>query len=118
MKNYKKIKNQIGYIENKYLGIPRPGGHYVYIREVNKNGTCDVNVVTSLEDKNKVVNQKKIKQVKQGNTYALPLFDTTFTRWSGINKKPIKDVPINKIQDIGKKKVKRRHDFFIGKYLQ
>lgn len=118
MKNLKKMKNKIGYIDNKYLGIPRPGGHYVYIREVNKNGTCDVNVVTSLEDKNKIINQNKLIQVKRGNTYALPLFDTNFVRWSGVNKKPIKNVDITKIQDIGKKKIKRRHDFFIGKYLQ
>ncbi len=90
--NYKKIKNQIGYIENKYLGIPRPGGHYVYIREVNNNGMCDVNVVTSLEDRDKKINRKKIKQVRVGNTYALPYFDTNFSRWSGVNKKPIKNV--------------------------
>ena len=113
-----KIKNKIGYVDNKYLGINKPKGHYVYIRKVNKNGTCDVNVVTSLEDKNAKFDFNKIKQVKKGNTYPIPKYDTNFSRWSGINKKPISNVPINKLQDIGKKKIKKRHHFFIGKYMQ
>lgn len=113
-----KIKNKIAYIDNKYLGINKPKGHYVYIRKVNKNGTCDVNVVTSLEDKNAKFDFNKIKQVKKGNTYPIPKYDTNFSRWSGINKKPISNVPINKLQDIGKRKIKKRHHFFIGKYMK
>lgn len=116
--NKKAIKNKIGYVDNRYLGIDRPNGHYVYIRKVNNDGTCDVNVVTSLEDKNRHITPSKIKQVKNGNTYPIPLFDTNFSRWSGINKKPISNVPINMVQDIGKKKIKKRHYFFIGKYLK
>lgn len=59
----KNIKNKIGYVDNKYLGINKPKGHYVYIRKVNNDGTCDVNVVTSLEDRNAKLDFKKIKQV-------------------------------------------------------
>ncbi len=112
------IKNKIGYVDNKYLGINKPKGHYVYIRKVNNDGTCDVNVVTSLEDKSHRYDFNKLKQVKKGNTYPLPKYDTTFSRWSGINKKPISNVSINKVQDIGKKKIKKRHHFFIGKFMQ
>lgn len=114
----KTIKNKIGYVDNKYLGINKPKGHYVYIRKVNNDGTCDVNVVTSLEDRNARLDFKKIKQVKKGNTYPIPKYDTNFSRWSGINKKPISNVPIDKVQDIGKKKIKKRHYFFIGKYMK
>lgn len=114
----KSIKNKIGYVDNRFLGINKPKGHYVYIRKVNNNGTCDVNVVTSLEDKNHRYDFNKLKQVKKGNTYPLPKYDATFSRWSGINKKPISNVPIDKVQDIGRKKIKKRHHFFIGKYMK
>ena len=114
------IKNKIGYCENKNLkGLQHlSGGHYVYIRKVNKNGTCDVNVVTSLEDERHNFNFDKLKQVKKGNTYSIPKYDSNFSRWSGINKKPIKNVKISSIKDIGKKKIKKRHHFFIGKFMK
>ena len=116
----KKIKGQIGYCDNKYLpGLEHlPGGHYVYIREVRSDGKCDVNVVTSLEDKNRKFNLDKLKQVKRGNTYSVPKDDSNFSRWSGINKTPICDIDVSKIQDIGKKKIRTRHKFFIGKFLK
>lgn len=104
----KTIKNKIGYVDNKYLGINRPKGHYVYICKVNNDGTCDVNVVTSLEDRNHRYDFEKIKQVRKGNTYPLPHYDTNFVRWSGVTHKPIKNVPIDKVQDMGKK-IKKRH---------
>ena len=115
-----KIKNKIGYCDNKNLpGLEHlSGGHYVYIRKINKNGTCDVNVITSLENVDGKFNLAKIRQVKRGNTYAIPKYDANFSRWSGVNKMPIKDVKIVKIKDVGKKKVKRRHNFFIGKFMQ
>lgn len=115
-----KIKNKVGYCSNKDLRIKSKTskGHYVYIREVHKDGTCDVNTITSLEDKNGHFNLSRFKQVKKGNTYPLPQTDTNFSRWSGINKVPIKNVNINSILDIGKKKIKKRHNFFIGKYMK
>ena len=113
-----KYKGKIGYCDNKYLGIKSSGGHYVYIREVNKNGTCDVNVITSLENKNKQYNFNKLKQVRKGNTYAIPKYDANFTLWSGVNKTPIKNVKTSKITNIGKKKIKKRHFFFIGKFMK
>lgn len=113
-----KIKNMVGYCDNKNLkGLEHiHGGHYVYIRKDNKNGTCDVNVVTSLEDKNANFNFSKLKQVKKGNTYPITKVDSTFSRWSGINKGVIHNVPVNKIEDIGKKKIKRKHNFMISKF--
>jgi hypothetical protein len=112
----KSLAGKVGYCDNAALGIPKPGGHYVYIREFNGN-TCNVNVVTSLEDK-KGFAGNKLWQVRKGNTYPIPIRDANFARWSGITNNPIKNVPVSKIQDIGKKKIKRRHKFFIGKYLK
>ena len=41
--NKKKLKNKIGYCSNSNLhGLQHlSGGHYVYIRKVNKNGTFE-----------------------------------------------------------------------------
>jgi hypothetical protein len=113
-----KIKSKIGYCDNKTLGIKSQGGHYVYIHNFNGNGTCDVNVVTSLEDTNSNYNLKKLKQVKRGNTYPIPKYDANFSRWSGINKNVIKNIPLSSIKNIGIKKVKQRHKFYIGKYCK
>ena len=118
MAKRRKLKNKIGYCPNKYLGINKKGGHYVFIRNIHKNGTCDVNVITSLEDKNKKFSNKKLRQVRKGNTYAIPFYDSNFTRWSGINKKPIQNVKASNIEDVGKKKIKRRHFFFINKFMK
>ncbi len=116
MKN--KLKGKIGYCDNKVLGINKKGGHYVFINSINKNGTCDVNVITSLEDKNFNFNLKKLRQVKRGNTYVIPKTDANFRLWSGVNIIPIRNVRIDRIEDIGKKKIKKRHYFFIGKFFK
>lgn len=115
-----KIRNKIGYCKNSNLdGLKHlAGGHYVYIRKVNRNGSCDVNVITSLEDKNHNYDFSKLKQVRKGNTYAIPKYDANFPRWSGVNKKPIRNVDIKDIQGIGKKRIKKRHNFFIGKFMK
>jgi hypothetical protein len=112
----KSLAGKVGYCDNAALGIPKPGGHYVYIREFNGN-TCDVNVVTSLE-KDGRFRLNRVDKVKKGYVYPIPVRDANFTRWSGVTDNPIKNVPVSKIQDIGKKKIKRRHRFFIGKYLK
>ena len=117
---YRKLKGKIAYCDNKNLkGLEHlKGGHYVYIRNVDKNGLCDVNVVTSLEDNNGKFDFAKLKHVKRGNTYSIPKYDSNFTRWSGINKTPICGVQVASLVDIGKKKIKKRHHFFIGKFMK
>jgi hypothetical protein len=114
----KTLVGEIGYCENKKLSgmTSIVGGHYVYIRKIDGN-KCDVNVITSLEDKNGFT-IKKIAHVKKGNTYPIPYRDANFFKWSGVNCNSIKGVNISDIQDIGKKKIKRRHKFFIGKFLK
>lgn len=113
-----KIKNKIGYCKNSNLdGLKHlAGGHYVYIRKVNKNGTCDVNTITSLEDKNGRFDIKKLSHIRKGNTYSIPIYDANFSRWSGVTKTPIKNVCVDKVKNIGCKKIKQRHYFYIGKY--
>ena len=114
-----KIKNKIGYVDNRYLGINKPKGHYVYIRKVNKNGTCDVNVFTSLEhkeDKKLTFTPSKLEHVKKGNTYSIPKKDSNLPKWSGVTR-DIKVVETKNIKNIGRYYVKKRHWFFIGKYM-
>ncbi len=120
----KKIKGKIGFCDNATLGIkdlngnPLNGGHYVYIREINGN-KCNVNVITSLEDKYGNFNTFKLGKVKRGYLYPIPKNDTDFSRWSAINLDGnIKNVKISKIKNIGSKKIKRRHKFFVGKFTK
>ena len=115
-----KIKGKIGYVENKNLkGLEHlSGGHYVYINEDNKDGTCNVNVVTSLESGKEQYSLHKLRHVRKGNTYPIPFYDANFSKWSGITRKSINNVLVADIKDIGKKKIKRRHKFYIGKYMK
>lgn len=116
----KTIKNKIGYVDNRYLGINKPKGHYVYIHKVNNDGTCDVNVFTSLEHRDKETNKliftdKKFDHLKKGNTYAIPKKDCNLPKWSGVTRE-VKTIKTSNIKDIGTYHLNRRHYFFIGKY--
>jgi hypothetical protein len=116
----KKVIGKIGYCDNKNLNGLKTlnGGHYVYIRSINKEtGLCAVNTVTSLEADKECYKHNKLRHVRKGNIYSIPVYDANFTRWSGITKSPIRDVKITDIKDIGKKKIRARHKFFIGKFL-
>lgn len=115
----KKIKNKVGYVDNKYLNIDKPKGHYVYIRKVNKDGTCDINVFTSLEHKKdgKMINTpSKIEHLKKGNTYAIPKKDSNLPKWSGVTRE-VKTIETKNIKDIGRYYIKKRHWFMIGKFM-
>lgn len=119
----KKIKGKIGFCDNKTLGIcdgrgnPLVGGHYVYIREVRGN-KCNVNVITSLESNNKF-NFDKLNKVKRGYLYPIPKGDANFSRWSAINLDGnIKGISVSKIHNIGDRKMKTRHKFFVGKFTK
>lgn len=116
------IKNKIGYIDNKNLpGLEKvPGGHYVLIRQDNKNGTCNVNVITSLErrEQNKLIYpENKISHIKKGNTYPIPKGDSNLPKWSGV-KKDIKQVSVENIHNIGRYYIDTRHVPILNKYLK
>ena len=109
---------KIGFCNNVTLGINKPGGHYVYIRRIDKSGkTCDVNVITSLEDKNQKFTRKKLANVRAGFVYPIPFFDGNFKRWSGVTNNPKQGIPVSNIKGIGNRYIKKRHRFFIGKFL-
>lgn len=112
------ISGQVGYCENKDLeGLENiPGGHYVYITKNNKDGTCEVNVITSLEQRNRLLKINRINQVKNGNVYPIPYGDANFSQWSGVRNNP-KIVKVSDIKDIGKRKIKDKHKFYLGKFL-
>lgn len=125
MSRYKKTNvGKIGYCDNKTLGIKGAdgkllnGGHYVYIREV-KGGKCNVNVITSLEDKNGNFNNFKLGKVKRGYLYPIPKNDIDLPRWSAVNLDGnINDIKVSDIKNVGSKKIKTRHKFFVGKFTK
>lgn len=90
----------------------------MYIRE--KNGDkCNINVITSLEDKNNQYKFDKLSKVKRGYLYPIPKNEADFTQWSAINLDGnIKNIPISRIHSIGEKKIKSRHKFFVGKFTR
>lgn len=137
-KNY---VGKIGFCDNEKLGLtdkygnPMKGGHYVYIREMKGASKCNVNVITSLERVRRGKDGKplkdrygnpiadytapKIDKVKRGYLYPIPKSDSNFTEWSAINLDGnIKGVKISDIQNIGYRKMKRRHKWFVGKYTK
>lgn len=125
MSNKKKqYVGKIGYCDNRTLGIkgadgkPLSGGHYVYIRE--KNGDkCNINVITSLEDKNGNFNNFKLGKVKRGYLYPIPKNDIDLPRWSAVNLDGnINDIKVSDIKNVGSKKIKTRHKFFVGKFTK
>ena len=125
MSRYKKTNvGKIGYCDNKTLGIKGAdgkllnGGHYVYIRE--KNGDkCNINVITSLEDKNGNFNNFKLGKVKRGYLYPIPKNDIDLPRWSAVNLDGnINDIKVSDIKNVGSKKIKTRHKFFVGKFTK
>ena len=111
---FKDNRGKIGYCNNSDLPFGGSGGHYVYIRKHNKKtGNCVVSTCTSLENSNGYRNGK-ITAIKSGNLYPIPLGDSNFAKWTGVNKNT-HQVHIGKIQNIGSKTIKKRHHFMIGK---
>lgn len=121
-KHKKTYVGKIAYCDNSDLGIldaygvPLKGGHYVYVRKVNGN-KCDVNVITSIEDKQNNVYPRKLNKVKRGMLYPIPKDDADFNQWSAINLDGnIKNVLLSNLRNVGCKKIKNRHKWFVGKF--
>ena len=115
---------KIGYCSNAVLGMkgadgkPLKGGHYVYIREVS-GSRCNVNVITSLEDKNGWFQIDKLHKVRRGYLYPIPKDDADFPRWSAVNLDGnVNNVKISDIKSVGAKSMKKRHRFFVGRYTK
>lgn len=113
----KRNKNvgKVGWCDGETLGLAV--GHYVFIRRVNGK-TCDVNTFSSIEDKNGKIKIKKVRKIQNGELYAIPKKDDTLPRFSGIDKRVIKGIPLSKVKDIGKHRLKRRHHHYVQKYMK
>lgn len=121
----RQIVGKIGYCDNRTLGIrdingkPLEGGHYVYIRKLNDDNSCNVNVITSLESSPGIYNFVRIRKIRQGYLYPIPKNDATFSRWSAVDLSGnVKKVKVSKIKNIGCKRMKNRHKWFVGKFCK
>ena len=120
MKDY---KGKIGYCDNKVLGLRDkygnviPGGHYVYINNANKDGTCDVNVITSLETSREKYVQNKITHIRKGNTMPIPFNQANFSKWSGVKRDVIQGVKLDNISNIGNKNISKKQQTIINKFI-
>lgn len=108
---------KIGWVDRKTLGLN--DGHYVFIREVNKKGKCKVNTLSSIKTRKGDGYQKgKIAQIEKGLLYPVPKQDDTLPRFGGIYKGAISNIPLSKIEDIGKHKIKKKHHQIIKKLMK
>jgi hypothetical protein len=115
----KLYKGKIAYVDNVKLGIKLPGGHYAYIRSYDpKSKTCSVNTIKSIQDNHGNFINAKLLQVKSGLLYPIPIHDTNLSLFSGVSNKPIKNIELKNLKNIGKRTIKTRHKFYIGKYLK
>ena len=115
---FKKRKNvgKVGWCDAKTLGLSR--GHFVYIRSI-KHDKCDINTFSSIEDKSGKIELPKVDYIKKGLLYAVPTADLTLPRFSGVDKRVIKNIPLGKIKHIGGRySIKKRHKWYIKKYLK
>ena len=113
--NYKSLVGKMGWCDAQTLGLSE--GHYVFIRSVNGD-KCDVNTLTSIRDKQtNMFVVKKMEKVEDGIIYPIPLKDCSLPLFGGVHKNAIKDIPINKIQDINKNTLHKKHHYYIKRYL-
>ena len=111
-----KYEGKIGWCDKKILGLSR--SHYVFIRKVKENGKCDVNTLTSLETKNGHFEAGKFPMLRDGTIYPIPKKDDSLKRFGGVDKRVIKNIPLSKIDGIGRNYIAKKHHYYIKKYLK
>lgn len=127
-----KYNGKIGLVKDRDLGIANSNGcHYVYVKRTKTKDKYDVHTITSIENNEcdekhtlpividrqnnvKYIDPNKIRAIRNGNLYAIPYYQTNLSKWSGITKKPIKNIDKSKIMRTDKK-IWRRHKFIVGK---
>lgn len=117
-RNRKKVNRligKIGWCDAQTLGLT--DGHYVFIRRVYGN-KCSVNTFTSLKTNNGSYKLRKLNDIETGTIYPIPIKDLTLSRFSGVHKNTIKNVPLNKIRFCKNKRLRRRHHHYIQKYVK
>lgn len=102
---------------NQVLGLPSPGSHYVFIRSFN-NGFCDVNTFSSIEDQQGLIEVPKVFMMKSGRLYPIPVPDCTLPRFSAVDKRVVRGVPLSKISSVGKWKIDPKHIPYIVTYMK
>ena len=109
-----RYNGKIGWCDKSDLPFKADTGHYVYIRKYDKKtGMCIVSTCTSLESKG-VIKSNKPNAIKHGKLYPIPIKDSNFSIWTGINSKRHR-VELKKIKNIGCKTFRRRHHFILNK---
>lgn len=116
MAKRKTLIGKIGWCNKRTLGLKQ--GHYVFIRKKKKNGLCDVNTLTSIGTGDGHYQLTKVKKIEQGIIYPIPKSDDTLPKFGGIDKRVIRDVPLSKIYEIGRYRVKKKHYPYILKHMK
>ena len=56
--------------------------------------------------------------IKKGVIYPIPKNDDSLRRFGGVDKRIIKNVPLEKINNLGNNYIKRKHHYYIKKYMK
>ncbi len=113
---FSRLIGKIGWCSGPTLGLDT--GHFVFIRRVKNNGKCDVNTLTSIKSRRGGYEIGKIRMIENGALYPIPKKDDSLPRFGGIDKRIIHDIPLSKIEQIGRHSIKRRHHHYIQKYMK
>jgi signal peptidase I len=106
---------KIGWCNSNALKLRK--GHFVLIRRV-KGLRCDVNTFSAIEDHSKNIEIPKVKLIKRGALYPIPTSDINLPRFSGLDKRVIKNVKLSDIKQKDKYRIKNRHIHYINRYMK
>ncbi len=113
--NTSNLVGKIGWCSAETLGLDR--GHFVFIRKA-KNGKCDVNTLTSLETSPYRFQLGKINLVRDGLIYPIPKADDNFTKFGGVDKRVIKNIPLSQVELNPNKHIDQKHHSVIKKLMK
>jgi len=110
----KNLVGKIGYVNN--INLPglenKPGGHYVYIKDIN-NKKCSVYTIVSLKDESGNYIKKKYKELRNGFLFPIPRNDLNLPRYSAFDLRVIKDVEIKDISFNHSVRLRNKKAFYL-----
>lgn len=108
------LVGKIGYVDN--INLPglenKPGGHYVYIKEIKKK-KCSVYTIVSLKDESGKFIKKKYDELRKGIIVPIPRNDLNLPRYSAFDLRMIEDVKVKDISFNHSVRLKNKKAFYL-----
>jgi len=105
---------KIGYALN--INLPglenKPGGHYVFIKNI-KDDKCSVYTIVSLKDSKGEFIRKKFNELEKGLLVPIAREDINLPRYSAFDMRTIENVDIKNISLNCSIRLKNKHKFYM-----